>query len=132
MRNTIDITYLLVPVPEGDNRGIPAPTIPGYYHIVLKRVEIDGKDYDRFEYIPRHVDLCKGGNAKREGDKIILFETDEEKEGYAVNVEEIKAPIKVVPSDLYSLVIIDANGIHHFWLPDGQYDGYSRDVKRED
>ena len=42
---------------------------------------------------------------------------------------EIQDPIKVIPSELYSLVIKDGNGVNHFWLPNGDYDGHSRDCK---
>ena len=37
---------------------------------------------------------------------------------------ELKEPVKVKESDLYSVVLEDADGITHFWLPNGDYDGY--------
>jgi len=36
---------------------------------------------------------------------------------------QLQAPIKVMPSAFYSLVVEDANGVTHFWLPNGKYDG---------
>ena len=37
---------------------------------------------------------------------------------------QLQAPIKVMPSEFYSLVLEDANGVTHFWLLDGTYDGW--------
>ena len=37
---------------------------------------------------------------------------------------QLQAPIKVIPSELYALILEDANGVTHFWLPDGTYDGW--------
>jgi len=74
VKKAIDISYILIPVPEGQKEGLPLPEIEGYQHITLVRVEIDGKDYDRFEYIPDWIDLCAGGNGKRVGNKIHITE----------------------------------------------------------
>lgn len=45
-----------------------------------------------------------------------------------MNVEIIE-PIKVIPSNIYSLVIEDGTNTTHFWLKDGSYDGYDREFK---
>lgn len=45
---------------------------------------------------------------------------------------EFAEPITVMPSDFYKLVIKDANDVRHFWLPDGNYDGYDRPCKQKD
>ena len=37
---------------------------------------------------------------------------------------DIKEPVKAQESDLYSAVLEGADGIVHFWLPNGDYDGY--------
>ena len=37
---------------------------------------------------------------------------------------QLQAPIKVMPSAFYSLVVEDANGVTHFWLKNGIYDGW--------
>ncbi|MCH8067832.1 MAG: hypothetical protein IID16_00965 [Candidatus Marinimicrobia bacterium] len=53
---------------------------------------------------------------------------------------EIRLPIKVIPSENYSLMIKDANGVTHYWhkehtsiingkkvqFKEGEYDGHSR------
>ena len=37
---------------------------------------------------------------------------------------QLQAPIKVIPSEFYSRVLEDANGVTHFWRLDGKYDGW--------
>jgi hypothetical protein len=54
---------------------------------------------------------------------------------------KIKAPIEIIPSDNYLLVIKDADGIYHYWHKEhenedrtyqsGQYDGWSKDCNPE-
>ena len=44
----------------------------------------------------------------------------------------LKEPIKVVKSEHYLLVIEDADGVEHFWLPDGTYDGYCRPCSKKE
>ncbi len=36
----------------------------------------------------------------------------------------MQLPVKIIPSEFYSLVLQDANGITYFWRLDGIYDGY--------
>jgi len=36
----------------------------------------------------------------------------------------IQFPIKIIPTELYSLVFEDAIGVTYFWRLDGVYDGY--------
>ena len=71
-QGTFKVTEVLVPTPEeGDFvSGIPAPVIEGYENITLSQVELSGKTYDKFEFIPDWVNLCTDGNAKREGNLI--------------------------------------------------------------
>ncbi len=44
---------------------------------------------------------------------------------------EMKEPVKAIPSEQYSTVLQDANGVCHFWLPDGTYDGYDGPCKQD-
>lgn len=39
---------------------------------------------------------------------------------------ELKEPVKAKQSENYLAVLEDADGVEHFWLPNGKYDGYSR------
>ena len=39
-------------------------------------------------------------------------------------MSKFQFPLKILPSDLYSLVIEDANGVTYFWLRNGTYDGF--------
>jgi len=41
----------------------------------------------------------------------------------------IVVPIKVIPSKNYLLVIKDAEGRYHYFNDEGEYDGWSEDVK---
>lgn len=43
----------------------------------------------------------------------------------------LKQPVKSIPSEHYSAVLQDADDVTHFWLPNGDYDGYSRDITDE-
>ena len=45
-------------------------------------------------------------------------------------VLRLKAPVKLVPSDNYSIVLRDAEDSHYFFLPDGKYDGYDKTCTR--
>ena len=59
---------------------------------------------------------------------------------------EVKSPIKVMPSESYLLVFEDADKVTHFWhkkhtaiiegktvkCKEGQYDGWSRELKEKD
>ncbi len=36
----------------------------------------------------------------------------------------LKEPVKSRPSKEYGVVLVDADGVEHFWLPDGTYDGH--------
>jgi len=47
-----------------------------------------------------------------------------------MNTEKITiiAPIKVIPSNNYLLVIKDAKGRFHYFDEEGEYDGWSEDV----
>ena len=38
----------------------------------------------------------------------------------------LKEPVKVIPSNLYSVVLEDADGVNHYWHLDGTYDGYCK------
>lgn len=44
----------------------------------------------------------------------------------------LKEPVKAKPSGNYLAVIEDADGVVHFWLPDGTYDGYCRACTKDD
>ena len=66
----IKIKNVFIPVPPDGEEGLPLPGIKGYKCITLQEVKIDGKLYDKFQYIPNYTNLCKGGNAKRIGDEI--------------------------------------------------------------
>ena len=37
---------------------------------------------------------------------------------------KLKEPVKVIESDLYSVVLEDAEGVNYFWNLKGEYDGY--------
>lgn len=45
---------------------------------------------------------------------------------------QMLAPIKVIESDAYALIIKDALGITHYWSEDGHYDGYSIEINNEE
>lgn len=36
----------------------------------------------------------------------------------------MQTPIKIMPSEFYSLVLEDANGVTYFWRLDGTFDGW--------
>ena len=59
------IKTVLVPQPKKEEEGIYTPEVFGYKNITLSSKTIDGKGYDKFEYIPEWADLCTGGNAVR-------------------------------------------------------------------
>ena len=42
---------------------------------------------------------------------------------------KLKMPVKARKSDNYLVVLEDADGVIHYWSPDGNYDGY--DAPRE-
>lgn len=39
---------------------------------------------------------------------------------------KLKQPVKAKISERYSAVLEDADGVTHYWLPNGDYDGYDR------
>lgn len=38
----------------------------------------------------------------------------------------LKEPVKAIKSEKYLVVLRDADGVEHYWLPSGEYDGYDR------
>ena len=42
----------------------------------------------------------------------------------------LKEPVKAQASENYLAVIEDADGVTHYWLPNGMYDGYCRPCKK--
>lgn len=67
-----------------------------------------------------------------EKEKEMLDKMQEMEETGILNLD-LTMPITVVPStkgkdgkDLYLLIIKDAKGICHYFMPDGNYDGYVR------
>lgn len=40
-----------------------------------------------------------------------------------MTLENLRGPITVKSSDNYLLVVTDAKGVNHYWMPDGKYDG---------
>lgn len=42
----------------------------------------------------------------------------------------LKEPVKARVSDNYLAVIEDADGVVHYWLPNGTYDGYDRTCEK--
>lgn len=69
----IKITKCLFPSTDGSSTGIGAPNIKGMKHITSADVRIGKKHYEQFEFIPDHIDLCTGGNAKRVGNYIEML-----------------------------------------------------------
>jgi len=55
-------------------------------------------------------------------------------------VVKIKSPIKVISSNLYYLIVEDANGTRHYWnkahnsihgdIKEGTYDGWSKQLEK--
>ncbi len=41
----------------------------------------------------------------------------------------LKEPVKLKPSENYGAVLEDADGIYHFWLKNGTYDGYDKEYR---
>jgi len=46
-------------------------------------------------------------------------------------LDGLKQPITIEASAFYLLVIKDADGVNHFWNPDGSYDGHCRPVEEK-
>lgn len=44
----------------------------------------------------------------------------------------INPPIKIIASENYGLVILDASGMYHYFNKDGSYDGWSKDCNKID
>lgn len=45
-----------------------------------------------------------------------------------MNQLTLAEPVKAVEhTESYSVVLEDADGVRHYWLPNGDYDGYDRD-----
>lgn len=68
----IKVKKVFIPAPEKNEAPFPVPVFDGMKCITTTQVEISGMKYDQYEFIPEHIDLCEGGNAKREGDEIIF------------------------------------------------------------
>jgi len=45
---------------------------------------------------------------------------------------KLKEPVVAKESQAYLAVLEDADGVTHFWLPDGKYDGHSRSCDCKD
>jgi hypothetical protein len=69
----IEITKCLFPITGKNYLRVPQPIIEGMQCITRSEVEIDGKNFDQFEFIPENLSLCTGGNAKREGNYIHIY-----------------------------------------------------------
>jgi uncharacterized protein YdeI (BOF family) len=67
MKNKIKITRCLFPSKNGNWTGVSQPAIKDMTCITTEVVNIGGRYYEQFEYIPDNLDLCCGGNAKRKG-----------------------------------------------------------------
>jgi len=66
---TIPIESVLLKIhSQGSDPG--KPKIEGHKCITLQEIELEGNIYHKYEYVPEHIDLCTGGNAKRKGDVI--------------------------------------------------------------
>lgn len=39
---------------------------------------------------------------------------------------QLKEPVRAEKSENYLAVLVDADDVRHYWLPDGTYDGYDR------
>ncbi len=42
---------------------------------------------------------------------------------------QLREPIKAKKSERYLAILVDADGVQHYWLPSGEYDGYCRPGK---
>jgi len=75
MKNqTIKIPYILIPMDNDYDPMLPEPKVKGHQLITSQDVTIDGKNYEKLEYIPAWVNLCRGGNAERiRGNKIRIL-----------------------------------------------------------
>ncbi len=71
---TIKILRVFVPQNKRGWSDFPDPTIKGYREITITGVTIGGKGFIQYEFIPKNINLCNGGNAKRiRGNKIQLL-----------------------------------------------------------
>jgi len=70
----IQITKCLFPITNNYSEGVAQPQIEGMQCITFSLVNIDGKQYEQFEFIPSNLNLCRGGNAIRKGDCIQVLE----------------------------------------------------------
>lgn len=71
----IKITKCLFPIAEDNRAEAKEPKIEGMLAITYSIVNIDGKLYEQFEFIPDNLNLCRGGNAERKGDYIHILNT---------------------------------------------------------
>ena len=71
-KEKIQITKCLFLSKDGNWTGIAQPEIKGMQCITTSVVQINGKHYEQFEYVPDNIDLCEGGNAIRKNDFVYL------------------------------------------------------------
>lgn len=71
MKKRIKITKILTPLLK-DGGLIESPKIKNMQLITESIVNISGKRYEQFEYIPNDLNLCDEGNAIRKGSFIVL------------------------------------------------------------
>lgn len=69
------VKHILINIEEDrDWSWAGAPRIEGFKQISLQIVEIDGKRYEKLEYIPAHVNLCDSQHRRINKDDIISIE----------------------------------------------------------
>jgi hypothetical protein len=73
MTTKIKITKCLFPITSKNWKSVPQPIIEGMKCITLSRVKIAGNEFEQFEYIPKNLNLCSDGNAKRVGNHIHIL-----------------------------------------------------------
>ncbi len=68
---TMAIPYILIPSDKTGNDIMAEPDILEHHLLTSQLIELDGKYYDKLEYLPEWVNLCGGGNAERiRGNKV--------------------------------------------------------------
>lgn len=68
---SLAIPYILIPYYKNEGPIIGEPEISEHWLLTSCDITIDGKDYDKLEYLPDYINLCKGGNAERiRGNKV--------------------------------------------------------------
>lgn len=68
----IEITKCLFPSKNGEWTGVAQPQIEGMECIGTSIINIGSQYFEQFEYIPENINLCKEGNAERQGDYITI------------------------------------------------------------